>query len=211
MHEIEATDRITTEAELRELMGYPSELVQRKVISRLDESCRNFIRQSPFAFLSTSDAAGQCDVSPRGDGPGFVYVMDEQRLVIPERLGNKRMDTMRNILSNPQIGMLFLIPGLGETLRINGQAYLTKDRKLLSLMAVRKQVPTIGIVVEVEECFLHCAKAFRRSRLWEPDSWPAAGELPSAARILSGHVRIEGITVEQIQERLDDSYKNRLY
>ncbi|MEK8129440.1 pyridoxamine 5'-phosphate oxidase family protein [Paenibacillus filicis] len=211
MQQTDDNERITTEEELRALMGFPSELVQRKAITRLDEACRDFIRQSPFALLSSSDASGQCDVSPRGDGPGFVHVVDEQHLVIPERPGNKRMDTLRNILSNPQIGMLFLIPGLGETLRVNGRAYLTKDRQLLSLMAVRQQVPLVGIVVQVDECFLHCAKAFRRSRLWEPESWLGPQELPSAAQMLSKHVKMDGMNAEQIQARLEDSYRNRLY
>jgi len=161
---------VKTEEELRSITGYPSELVKRKAISYIDHHCRDFISRSPFVIISTSDSSGSCDASPRGDMPGFVLVLDEKRLVIPERPGNRRIDSMRNILSNPQIGLLFLIPGLGETLRINGKAFLVKDGDLLEQMTVQGKKPLIGIVVEVEECFIHCAKAFKRSRFWETES-----------------------------------------
>lgn len=202
---------IHSESELRALLGSPSELVANKDIPWLDHHCRDFIARSPFALLATSEASGRCDVSPRGDAPGFVCVLDSQRLLIPERPGNKRIDSLRNILSNPQIGLLFLIPGLGETLRVNGAARITKDEELLRPLAVQGKSPVVGIVVEVEECYMHCAKAFHRSRLWNPDAWPAQDDLPSPGRIIADHVGMEGITAERIAARLDDGYKNRLY
>ncbi|MED0681018.1 pyridoxamine 5'-phosphate oxidase family protein [Aneurinibacillus thermoaerophilus] len=203
-------ERISTEEELRSFIGYPGDLVNRKVIFHLDVHCRNFIAQSPFLLLATADHSGLCDVSPRGDVPGFVFVLDEKHLVIPERPGNRRVDSMRNILSNPQVGLLFLIPGLGETLRINGKACLVKDEKLLKQMEVNGRSPLVGIGVEVEECFVHCAKAILRSKLWEPETWPDKKRLPSAAKMLADHAKMPGTTVDEIAEILRESYSNRL-
>ena len=162
-------------------------------------------------MISTSDNLGFCDVSPRGDMPGFVRVLDNKHLIIPERPGNKRIDSMRNILLNPKVGLLFFIPGLGETLRVNGKACLVKDDELLEKMAVKGQKPIVGIGVEVEECFIHCAKAFKRSKLWEPSSWANKETLPSAAKILFEHAKIPNSSVDIIAERLQESYTKRLY
>ncbi|MCP8968957.1 pyridoxamine 5'-phosphate oxidase family protein [Ectobacillus ponti] len=205
------TNLIETEAELRDMLGYPSELVARKVIDHLDSNCEEFISKSPFLVVATSDAHGFCDVSPRGDAPGFVQVLSGKQLLIPERPGNKRMDTLRNILQNPQVGLLFLIPGLGETLRVNGKAVLVKDEALLESMAVQGKKPLLGIGVEVEECFIHCAKAFKRSKLWEPKEWNSREKLPSAAKILFEHAKLPNTSRESIQERLEESYTQRLY
>ncbi|CAH2715295.1 hypothetical protein BACCIP111895_02479 [Neobacillus rhizosphaerae] len=202
---------VETEEELRSIMGFPSELVKNKVITYLDHYCSDFISKSPFLVISTSDSSGFCDVSPRGDSPGFVLVLDEKRLMIPERTGNKRMDSMRNILSNPRVGLVFFIPGLGETLRINGKATLVKDDELLEQMAVNGRKPLLGIGVEVEECFIHCAKAFKRSGLWEPSSWINQDTLPSAAKILFEHAKLPNTSAETIAERLQESYTQRLY
>lgn len=128
---------LTSEDEIRDLLGYPSELVKKKVIKYLDIHCRNFISLSPLLFLATSDEQGFCDVSPRGDAPGSVIVIDEKHLVIPERPGNRRIDSLRNILSNSRVGIIFIIPGLEETLRINGQAFVIKDEKILDLMKAK--------------------------------------------------------------------------
>ncbi|WP_035098822.1 pyridoxamine 5'-phosphate oxidase family protein [Anoxybacteroides tepidamans] len=203
--------KVTTEEELRSLIGQPSELVKRKVISYLDEHCRRFISLSPFIVIATSDQSGCCDASPRGDMPGFVKVIDKKHLIIPERPGNKRMDSMRNILSNPKVGLLFFIPGLGETLRVNGNACLVRDEHLLAQMAVKGRNPLIGIGVEVEECFIHCAKSLIRSRLWDADSWPERETLPLAANMLHAHAKLPDMTAEQITERLQESYTKRLY
>jgi uncharacterized protein len=154
---------------------------------------------------------GFCDASPRGVIPGFVLVLDEKRLIIPERRGNKRIDSMRNILSNPRIGLLFLIPGMGETLRVNGKACLVKDEALLKQMEVKEKNPLIGIGVEVEECFTHCAKAFKRSKLWEPISWANKETLPSASKIMAAHANIPGTTADSIEKRLKEGYVKRLY
>ena len=202
---------IKSEEELRSIIGYPSELVNKKVISQLDHHCIDFISKSPFLVLSTSDNFGYCDASPRGDQPGFVQVLNEKQLIIPERPGNKRIDTLRNILSNPRVGLLFFIPGLGETLRINGHATIVKDEELLMTMAVSGKTPLLGISVEVDECFIHCAKAFKRSGLWEPETWADKEELPRAAKILLEHAKLPDSSEESIQKRLEDGYKNRLY
>lgn len=206
--EYKLKDIITTEEELRELLGHPSELVKRKVISALDEHCQKFIAKSPFLVISSSDDFGNCDVSPRGDEPGFVYIENENCLVIPERPGNKRMDTLRNILKNPRVGLIFFIPGLGETLRVNGKASITKNANILEKMAARGKAPIVGIRVEVEECFIHCAKAFKRSKLWEPQMWLEKYDLPSASEILFAHSKFTSAT--EIEERLQESYTKRL-
>lgn len=204
-------EQITTEEELRDLLGKPGELAARKVISILDEHCRQFIERTPLAILSTSNAQGHCDASPRGDAPGFIQVLDEKHLIIPERPGNRRTDSMRNILANPQVGLLLIIPGLEETLRINGQACLVRDSALLEKMAVNGRVPLIGIGVKVEECFIHCAKAFMRSGLWDSKTWLPADQLPSPAQMIVAHTRIPGITVDEVSAQLQESYTKRLY
>jgi uncharacterized protein len=202
-------DRVGTEEELRSIVGHPSELVKRKVINFIDKHCVDFISRSPFLLVSTSDDSGKCDVSPRGDMPGFALVLDEKHLLIPERPGNKRIDTLRNVLANPNVGLLFLIPGLGETLRINGKASLVKDEDLLEKMAVKGKKPFIGICVEVEECFLHCAKAMKRSGLWEPETW--SDSFPNASKILLDHTKTTNLTELDIHKSLQEAYKNGLY
>ncbi|UQZ81566.1 Pyridoxamine 5'-phosphate oxidase [Paenibacillus konkukensis] len=206
--ENEFRDVITGEEELRDLLGYPSEVVARKAIGSLDDHCRDYIAKSPFLLVSTSDSEGRCDVSPRGDAPGFVLVLDGQRLVIPERPGNRRADSLRNIISNPQIGLIFLIPGLEETLRVNGRAYVTRDEELLQRMQAMGKSPQLGIGVVVEECYMHCAKAFKRSQLWRPESWLGRERLPVPARILAAHT---GRDEQSIAQGLVESYTQRLY
>ena len=204
-------DVVTSEAELRTLVGEPSELALRKAQGALDEHCRGFIARSPFVLLATADASGRCDVSPKGDAPGFVQVLDEHHLVIPDRPGNRRLDGMRNLLANPHIGLIFLIPGHGETLRVNGRAWIVRDQSLLARMAVGAKVPTLAIGVEVEECFLHCAKAFKRSGLWQPEAWPDRTGLASAAKMFLDHARPDGMSLEQMERRLQDGYERHLY
>jgi PPOX class probable FMN-dependent enzyme len=204
-------DLIETEGQLRELVPAPaaSSAPVRKQIDRLDEHCRDFIARSPFFVLATAGANGDCDVSPRGGPPGFVQVLDERRLVVPEYPGNRRADSHRNLLENPRAAMLFAIPGLRETLRVAGRACLTRDERLLASLGVDGRKPKLGIGLEVEEAFIHCAKAFIRSNLWEPDSWPQ--ELPSASAILRDHVDLPDLTTEDVAARLEESYAKTLY
>ncbi len=205
------TDVVTTEAELRALLGHPNELVIKKQQAALDVHCRAFIALAPFMLLGTTDSAGRCDVSPRGDGPGFVQVLDDTTLVIPDRPGNKRFDSLRNILAHGGVGLLFMIPGVEETLRVNGRARLIRDADVLARMAVRDKVPTLAIAVEVQEAFLHCAKALKRSRLWQEESWPDEAALVSRAQIFLDHAPRPGVTVEELEASLAQSYVKNLY
>jgi PPOX class probable FMN-dependent enzyme len=203
---------VKTEAELRTLIGgEPSTLALAKEQRALDVHCRSFIARSPFVLVATSNTAGQCDVSPKGDAPGFVLVLDEHRLLIPDRSGNKRLDGMRNLLQNPHVGLIFLVPGVEETLRVNGRGAIVRDADLLARCEVRGRVPPLGIGVEVEEAFIHCAKAFKRSGLWQPERWPALEGLASPARMLFDHTRPSGTTVEELDRALQDGYRQRLY
>jgi PPOX class probable FMN-dependent enzyme len=202
---------ITTERELRDLMGDASEGSIKKETTYLTAECVRFIECSPFMLLATSSANGRCDVAPKGDPAGFVRVLDEKHLVIPDRPGNKRFDGLRNIFENPQIGLIFLVPGRHETVRVNGKAYITQDPEILDSMPVQGKRPWFGIGVEVEECFMHCGKAFLRSELWEPASWPDLATVPSGAEILKGTKRGFDQTVEEIETYLKESYRTRMY
>ncbi|GAB6988781.1 pyridoxamine 5'-phosphate oxidase family protein [Paenibacillus pini] len=204
-------DVIRSEEELRALFSAPSELVNNKLIQYLDKHCRDFISKAPLIFIATSDSSGHCDVSPRGDEAGFVLVLDDKHLVIPERPGNRRFDSLRNIVENPQIGLIFIIPGLEETLRINGHACIIKDKEIMTMMDTQGKTPVIGIAVEVEECFIHCAKAFKRSHLWNEQYWPLKESLPRAALIISEHANKLGKSEEEVASSLQESYEKRLY
>jgi PPOX class probable FMN-dependent enzyme len=161
--------------------------------------------------MATSGADGTCDVSPKGDAPGFVSVLDEHRLVIPDRPGNKRFDGMKNLLANPHIGLLFFVPGREETLRINGRAWITKDPELLARCVAQDKTPQLAIGVEVEQCFLHCAKAFLRSKLWRHDEWPAPDALASMAEVLHDQIKLAGITVQDYQCEMEERNRTQLY
>jgi len=163
--------RIETTEQLRERMGQPSEFVTGKVNDFVDDFARDYIARSPFLVMSTANAAGQQDASPKGDPPGFVSVVDQNTLLIPDRKGNKLLYGLENILENPHVSLLFLIPGTEETLRINGRAELTVDPEVLARLAARGQDALLAIRITVDECFFHCAKAFRRSALWKPETW----------------------------------------
>ena len=202
---------VTTESELRELVGSPSERALKKDIAVLDEHCRAFIARSPFLLLATASGSGTCDVSPKGDAPGFVRVLDDRRLVIPDRPGNKRLDGMRNLLQNPHVGTIFLIPGREETLRVNGRASIIRDAEILELLTAHDKRPLVAIGVEVEECFFHCPKAFRRAGLWDPERWLDRAALPSMARVLFDQVRPAGKTVEEYERESEEGLKRTLY
>lgn len=205
------TDQITSEAELRALLGEPSELVIRKQLPALDRHCRAFIALAPFVAVGTVSADGRSDVSPRGDAPGFVRVLDERTLVIPERPGNRRFDTLRNILQTGTIGLFFIIPGIEETLRVNGRAVLVRDAELLDSLTAQGKAPWLAITVTVEEAFLHCAKALKRSRLWDTTTWPERAALPSLAKMLHDQTHPTSATVADLEESIAESYAKRLY
>jgi len=203
--------KIQSADELSALMGAPSQLSLRKERTALDEHMRRFIAHSPFAIISTHSADGRCDASPRGDAPGFVTVVDEQMLLIPDRFGNRRVDSYRNIVETGRIGLLFLVPGFGETLRVNGRAALVTDEDWLTPMTVQGKRPLVAVAVAVEECFLQCAKAIIRSKLWEPQERPDLESLPCAAEMLRDHARIPELDVAGMQTLLDEAYRNKLY
>ena len=175
---------VNSEQQIRDVLGHPGERAVLKDQARLDEHFRAFIASAPFLILGTSNASGQCDVSPKGDEPGFVKVLDETHLAIPDRIGNKRIDGMRNILANGHVGLIFLIPGREDTLRVNGRAWIVQDDAILDHMIVRGKRPPFAIGVEVEEAFMHCPRAFMRAGLWKPEAWPAADAVPSMAQML---------------------------
>ena len=159
---------IDDEAALRALLGEPSPLVCAKLADRLVAETRPFIERAPFVLLATSDRAGRCDVSPRGDPPGFVRILDDRTLLLPERPGNRLADSLRNIVANPHVGLLFVVPGVGDTFRVSGRATLTTDRDLLAPSAIEGKPPALGIVVDVDEAYTQCSKAVLRAQLWEP-------------------------------------------
>jgi PPOX class probable FMN-dependent enzyme len=181
--------RLTSIAELRELLGSPNERAVRKQLGALDAHCRAFIEHSPFMLLGTSGTDGRCDVSPKGDRPGFVLIEDDATVVIPDRPGNKRFDSLQNILANPHVGLLFLIPGMDETLRVNGTATLVRDEELLQRLAMDGKPPVLAIVVHVEEAFLHCGRSSLRAQVWDPSRQMSRDELPSLSRMIEDQTR----------------------
>ncbi len=200
-------DVISSKDDLLALLGEPSERAVKKEMTSLDEHCRNFIARSPFLLMGSANTAGQCDVSPKGDKPGFVLVVDDQTIVIPDRPGNKRADGFKNILVNPHVGLLFIVPGKEETLRVNGRATLVRDVDLLDRMAVDGKRPIMATVIEIEECFLHCAKAFRRSFLWDVETWPDREDLPSMSRMLVDQTKMD-TTLEEMETQIAAGMKN---
>ena len=204
------TELITTEAQLREVLGYPAANTVAKIISTLDEHCRAFIAKSPFILIGSADAQGNMDVSPKGDPAGFVQVLDDKTLVIPDRLGNRIADTFLNLLANPHLGLIFLVPGKQETLRVNGRAKIVRDLWLREQLAVDGKVPALAIVLTVDTVFFHCAKCVIRSDIWNSAHWPDITGLPSLARILVDHGKLHD-KVEDLQTLIDQSYRDRLY
>jgi len=201
--------RIADQAELRAHIGVLHPLAERKVINRLDGFCRDFIALSPFLVLASADGAGRADASPRGDAPGFVQVLDDRTLLIPDRRGNNRVDSYGNILSSPGVGLIFMVPGIAETLRVNGRARLTRDADLLQPSTVQERMPTLGLVVEVEEAFFHCGKALIRSKLWDPASQVERSSFPTLGRIVAEQTK--GISVAEAEANLAEAYRSRLY
>ncbi len=200
---------IDDEQTLRAHYGAVSRVAALKELPRLDAHCRNFISRSPFMVIATSSADGRCDASPKGDAPGFVTVQDDTTLLIPDRPGNNRVDSLQNILGNPHVGLIFFLPGYQETLRVNGKARISTDAALLAATAHAGRSPRSVIVVSVEEAYLHCGKALIRSRLWDPARHIEKGSFPTLARIVSD--QISEVDESEAAARISDAYTNRLY
>jgi PPOX class probable FMN-dependent enzyme len=200
---------ITAEAELEELLGRPLPRVANKDHRALHEHDKRWLARSPFCLVATAAADGTCDVSPKGDPPGFALVLDDTTIAIPERPGNRRADGFRNILRNPHVGLLFLVPGRGDTLRINGRARLVREAPFFDRMTVQGHRPSLALLVEIEQVFFHCAKAFLRSALWKPETWDPEA-VPSRARIAQSLERPDE-ALQDLETYYGPRYAERLY
>lgn len=201
--EISFEEVITTHHRLRELSRQPSHRAHNKIINHIDEICRRFIAASPFVMVASRGADGRIDLSPKGDPPGFVAVLDETTLAIPDRPGNHRLDTFENLLSHPEIGLLFLIPGNGDTLRVSGKGRIARDTTLQSRLAVDGKPPKLVLVVKVEQAFMHCPKCIVRSRLWVPEQWPDRSDVPTLAEAIVAHAK-PAETAAEVRAIIDD-------
>ena len=202
------------EAELRKAFPATHDIAIKKCLNHIDTYARAFIERSPFLCIGTQTDDGRADVSPRGDPSGFVRILDERTLLIPDRPGNNRLDTLSNILTNPAVGLLFLVPGFDDTMRVNGRAVLTNDPKLLESMAINDRVPTIAIAVHVEEVFIHCAKALRRSKLWEASELQDRSEVPSLMKIImdqTDSAPSDPGEQKKLDDALEEEYRKTLY
>ena len=202
-------DIIEDIAQVRQIYGAPGDRAVKKQLPRLEKHSRAFIALSPFLVIATTDSRGRCDASPKGDMPGFVAVLDDETLLIPDRLGNNRVDTISNILDRPGVGLIFFVPGLSETLRVNGTARITSDEALLAPTAVNGKMPRSGILVTAEEVYFHCGKALIRSDLWNPAKQIAKSDFPSLGRIITEQIG-EG-DVAAAERYTEEGYRNRLY
>jgi hypothetical protein len=200
---------ISSAAELREMIGEPMPQAVTKERTRLHERDREWLAAAPFCLIATADADGNCDVSPKGDPPGFTRVLDDTTIAIPDRPGNRRADGFLNVLSNPHVGLIYLVPGRTETLRINGRATLVRDAPFFGEMIVKGHRPPLALIIDIEQIFFHCPKSFLRSSLWKPDTWnPDA--LPSHAAIVSS-VQETGKTLDELERHYGPAYADRLY
>ena len=200
---------VADEHALREVIGQPTDLVAAKIADRLNALTRQFIERSPFVCVATSRPDGGLDVSPRGDPAGFVRILDDRHLLLPDRIGNNRFDSYANVFTNPQVGMLFLVPGMAEILRINGLARVTDDVALLAASTVQGRAPKVGLLIEVREAYLHCAKAINRAALWDPSKHIDRTELPSYGDMLADQV--EGLTREESERQGAEMARRGMY
>ncbi|RCG33093.1 pyridoxamine 5'-phosphate oxidase family protein [Sphaerisporangium album] len=200
---------ITSEAELRALLGEPLPRALTKERVLLHERDKEWLAASPFCLMATSGADGACDVSPKGDPPGFTHVIDDATIAIPDRPGNRRVDGFANILANPHVGLLYLVPGRTETLRVNGRARLVREAPFFDEMIVKGHRPRLALVVDIEQIFFHCGKAFLRSALWRPETWEPDA-LPSHARIVKSVQQTEE-TLEELEKYYGPEYAAKLY
>jgi hypothetical protein len=195
---------------LRELMGPKKPVAVKKQMTHLDGHCRRFIALSPFLCIGTMGPDGGADVSPRGDPPGFVKVLDDRTIVIPDRPGNRRVDSMTNLLANAAVGIIFFVPGVDETLRVNGRASLLRDPEVLAGMAVDGRAPGLGIQVEIDEVFFHCGKALKRARLWDPGRQIDRKEFPSMGQLMHDQTE-SGLPLQAMERSIEEGYRNELY
>ncbi|MEL6572385.1 MAG: pyridoxamine 5'-phosphate oxidase family protein [Pseudomonadota bacterium] len=205
---------VKDEADLRGSFGATHELAIKKCLDHVDQHAAAFIARSPFLCIGTQSVDGTADVSPRGDPAGFVQILDSKTLLIPDRPGNNRLDTLSNIVANPTVGILLIIPGFDDTMRVNGRAKLTRDPDLLARCEVNDRIPTIGIVVEVSEVFIHCAKAFRRSKLWDPNALQDRKSMPSLVQIIDEQIGADARSEEETaarDEALEQEYRATMY
>lgn len=196
--------------EIREIYGEPSERAVKKQLVRLEKHSRAFIAMSPFVVLATCNTEGRCDASPKGDAPGFVTVLDDETLLIPDRLGNNRVDSISNILQHPRIGVLFMVPGVRETLRVNGRAQITVDPALLQSCAINGKAPRSAIVVTADEVYFHCGKALIRSDLWNPAKHVGRGDFPSLGVVIAEQIG-QSVEPKEAERQTEESYVARLY
>ena len=206
----ESIVEITSEAELRELVGHPMERSVKKERRALHAHDRAWIAASPFCLIATASPDGTCDVSPKGDPAGFALVLDDTTLAIPDRPGNRRADGFANVLANPHVGLLFLVPGREETLRVNGRARLVREATFFDRMVVKGHRPTLALIVDIEQVFFHCAKAFKRSSLWRPETWGDPEALASMACIVKDTIETPE-TLAELEAYYGESYEKRLY
>jgi uncharacterized protein len=202
---------LSDETSLRGLYPQPKELAILKQLDRLDAHCRNFIAHSPLVVVGSTRTGRGTDVSPRGDAPGFVRVLDDRTIAVPDRPGNNRLDTMSNIVTDAEVGLLFFIPGIDETLRVNGSARLSRDPELLAAAAVQGREPRLVILVTVREAFLHCGKALERARLWQDDYRIERKSFPSLGRMIVEQTKPANVTVEQAEAYIENNYVTGLY
>jgi uncharacterized protein len=200
---------LTTEAQLRALIGEPAALTCAKISNRLNAKTRLFVERSPLVCVATSDLAGNCDLSPRGDPAGFVQILDDRTLLLPERPGNRLADSLRNLLANPHIGLLFVVPGVSDTFRVNGRATLTTDAALLAPCAVEGKLPVLGILVDIDQAYTQCSKAFLRSHLWDPQRFIDPATMPTGGEV---HRAIQGeaFDVQQYDQERAERYRRRV-
>lgn len=196
--------------ELRQGYGRPHDVALRKEMRALDSHARNFIANSPFVLIGSSDGKGHGDVTPKGDRPGFVAILDDTTIAIPDRPGNNRLDTLENLVANPAVGLLFLVPGMNETLRINGTAKITFDKTLRESLAVNDKAPLSVVIVKIGAIYMHCAKAFMRSGLWNPESWLPRSAMPTLGEILKDQLSLPQ-TAEEQDRRLDEAYSKSMW
>lgn len=201
---------ITTTERLREIVGTPSHRMAGKSIDHIDDISRKYIAASPYLVISTRGSDGLLDMSPKGDMAGFVHVIDEKTLVIPERLGNKRADTFENLMTNPEVGLIFLIPGFPYILRVSGKGQVVRDQALQKMFMIKGKEPDLATAITVDEAFVHCAKSIARSSIWKPESWSSNDDIPSYAVTTVAHAALVE-TVEEMQAMIDDDFNNRMY